>query len=316
MAIDPRQFRSALGSFATGVTIVTTRDPAGGDIGLTVNSFNSVSLDPPMVLWSLASKSQNRRAFVEAGYFAVHVLAAEQAEFATRFASPVDRFQGLQIERGEGGVPLLAGCAARFQCRVVSCHAGGDHDIFVGEVISFEDFKRPALVFQAGRYAIAVDKPDLAAAAESRLREDEIIGRNSVSLMLARAHYQLQHALRTELEVYAVSEDEWHLLAAVALRGKCTATDLAGDFAVSGQRVIDADLQRLIERGLLVMPSAEQGPVELTEAGRKIALDIAAISKAVEEDGMTDLSFAEIAVLKQLLRKIVRKTRPTPNKPV
>lgn len=314
MAIDPRQFRSALGSFATGVTIVTTRDLSGRDIGLTVNSFNSVSLDPPMVLWSLASKSPHRRAFMDAGYFAVHVLAAEQAEFATRFASPVDRFQDLQIERGESGVPLLDGCAARFQCRVVSCHAGGDHDIFVGEVISFEDFKRPALVFQSGRYAIALERPDLAAAAESRLREDEIIGRNSVSLMLARAHYQLQLALRAELEAYDVSADQWHLLAAVALRGRCTATDLAGDFAVAGQRVIDADLQRLTERGLLALPSGEEGPVELTEMGRKLAVDIAAIAKAVEEDGMTELNFAEIAVLKQLLRKIVRKTRPASNK--
>src|SRR2546426_4697280 len=99
--IRPRQFRNALGAFATGVTIVTTRNRAGEDIGLTANSFNSVSLDPPMVLWSLARKSLSLPAFLESGYFAVHVLAATQEELSLTFATRgANKFAGLALSRG------------------------------------------------------------------------------------------------------------------------------------------------------------------------------------------------------------------------
>ena len=159
-AIDAREFRNALGSFATGVTIVTTRDAAGHDVGLTANSFNSVSLDPPLVLWSLARSSNSLAAFVDAKHFAVHILAADQEPLSNRFATRgADKFAGLQMERGEGGTPLLHGCAARFECRTAYRYAGGDHEIFVGEVLTFEHFDRPLLVYQKGGYALAVKKP-------------------------------------------------------------------------------------------------------------------------------------------------------------
>src|ERR1039457_7451828 len=100
-----QQFRSALGAFATGVTIVTTRDGGGHDIGLTANSFNSVSLNPPMVLWSLSRHSLSLPAFLAAEHFAVHILAATQDDLAQRFAiRGVDKFAGLAIERGPGEI--------------------------------------------------------------------------------------------------------------------------------------------------------------------------------------------------------------------
>src|SRR5690348_851615 len=112
-----RQFRDALGAFATGVTIVTTRGARGEDVGLTANSFNSVSLDPPMVLWSLARKAKSLDAFLENPHFAVHVLAADQDELSRRFATQgIDKFAGLHLGRGSGEVPLLEGCSARFEC--------------------------------------------------------------------------------------------------------------------------------------------------------------------------------------------------------
>src|SRR5436305_14988278 len=104
--IRPRQFRNALGAFATGVTIVTTRSRAGEDIGLTANSFNSVSLEPRMVLWSLAKCSQSVPAFLESGDFAVHVLASSQEELSLTFGTRgADKFAGLGLERGTGGSP-------------------------------------------------------------------------------------------------------------------------------------------------------------------------------------------------------------------
>lgn len=153
--VDSRQFRQALGAFATGVTIVTTRDRDGNDVGLTVNSFNSVSLEPPLVLWSLArSSEQLMSAFADATHFAVHVLAADQEALSNRFASRgIDKFAGLATHRGIDGIPLLAGCAACFQCQTVQRYAGGDHQIFIGEVVDFENFQLPPLLFHAGQYA-------------------------------------------------------------------------------------------------------------------------------------------------------------------
>ncbi len=155
-----RRFRSALGVFATGVTIVTTRDAEGRDVGLTANSFNSVSLDPPMVLWSLAKNSRSLPAFIEASHFAVHVLAANQEELSLRFATRgAEKFSGLDVERSAGQVPLLKGCSARFVCRTAFRHEAGDHLIFVGEVEAFDHSDLAELLFHRGRYSLAVPKP-------------------------------------------------------------------------------------------------------------------------------------------------------------
>ncbi len=151
---DPRAFRQALGTFVTGVTIVTTRDAAGHPAGLTANSFNSVSLDPPMVLWSLALDSTNLDAFRQASYWAVHVLAAGQEQLSVQFATrEQDRFSGVSTTQGPAGIPLLEDYAARFVCRAAFEYEGGDHAIFLGRVEAFEQTTRTPLVYHQGRYA-------------------------------------------------------------------------------------------------------------------------------------------------------------------
>jgi flavin reductase (DIM6/NTAB) family NADH-FMN oxidoreductase RutF len=151
--IDPTTFRQALGSFVTGVTIVTARDPEGEPVGLTVNSFNSVSLDPPLVLWSLALKSASLPSFREAKSWAVHVLAAGQEEMSHRFAMPgADRFAGLALGDGPEGAPLIPGTATRFGCEATFEYEGGDHAIFVGHVVDVQQRGAEPLVFHGGRY--------------------------------------------------------------------------------------------------------------------------------------------------------------------
>ncbi len=159
-SFDPQRFRQALGGFPTGVTIVTTVDAAGNDVGLTANSFNSVSLHPPMVLWSIGKTSSNFDAFIAARHFAVHILASDQDTLASRFAQRgIDRFAGLAPQRGAGGVALLDGCVARFECSTAHQYEGGDHIIFVGEVLNFDHAPLEPLAFKRGRFALAVDKP-------------------------------------------------------------------------------------------------------------------------------------------------------------
>lgn len=129
------EFRTALGMFATGVTIVTARTAEGELVGLTANSFNSVSLDPPLVLWSLARAAASLPAFSTGSHYAINILAADQRDLAKRFAAKdVDRFADVVFVEGIGGAPLLAGAAATFECFNRSRYSEGDHVIFVGEV--------------------------------------------------------------------------------------------------------------------------------------------------------------------------------------
>ena len=147
-------FRAALATFATGVTIVTALDADGRPVGLTANSFNSVSLDPPLVLWSLSLQAGTMAAFERGSHYAIHILAAGQHALAERFArKEIDRFDGIAYRSGAHGVPLLDGAAAVFECFNRSRYREGDHIIFVGEVerCARQDGAQP-LIFHGGRF--------------------------------------------------------------------------------------------------------------------------------------------------------------------
>lgn len=132
---SPREFRASLGMFATGVTIVTARTTEGELVGLTASSFNSVSLEPPLVLWSLGRAAGSMAAFSNGLHYAINVLAADQQALAEQFAARgTDRWAGVVFTDGISGAPLLAGAAATFECFNRSQYSEGDHVIFVGEV--------------------------------------------------------------------------------------------------------------------------------------------------------------------------------------
>lgn len=153
-SFSSQEFRAALGMFATGVTIVTARTAEGGLIGLTANSFNSVSLDPPLVLWSLAQAAGSLPVFRAGSHYAINVLAKDQKSLAERFATKgADRWIGVNFADGMGGAPLLEGAAATFECFNRSRYEEGDHVIFVGEVerCSWRTGASP-LLFHGGRY--------------------------------------------------------------------------------------------------------------------------------------------------------------------
>ena len=148
--------RAALGRFATGVTIITCLDGRGEAVGLTANSFASLSLDPPLVLWSLRKASGSRPAFEAARHFAINVLAETQVDLSRRFASAAvpDKFAEGAWAPGLGGVPVLAGCAAVFECQAEACHDIGDHLLFIGRVHRLADVAVPPLLFQGGHYRL------------------------------------------------------------------------------------------------------------------------------------------------------------------
>ncbi len=150
---DTKQFRQALSQFATGVTVITARQPDGGLIGVTIHCFHAVSLDPPLVLWSLAHTAGSMAAFAAGEGYVINVLAGDQIELAQHFAGPgADRFEALQFTLSPRGLPLLSGTVARFECRHRSRYTESGHAIFVGEVERCHSHPQRTLGFHRGRF--------------------------------------------------------------------------------------------------------------------------------------------------------------------
>lgn len=151
VAVGSRELRTALAGFPTGVTVVTARSDEGRRAGVTVNSFCSVSLAPPLLLWCLSRTAPSREVFSRASHFAIHVLAANQGALSRRFSRAAkDKFAGLHLDVGLGGAPLLGGVVALFECRRTETHGAGDHVIILGAVERYRYSRRKPLVFHAG----------------------------------------------------------------------------------------------------------------------------------------------------------------------
>lgn len=153
---DKKAFRNALGQFPTGVTVITTKDEDGHPIGVTASSFNSVSMEPPLVLWSVAKKAYSAKIFEAAEFFIINVLAESQVAISNTCARQgADKFANIDYSEGLGGCPKLADTAAYFECKTWKLYEGGDHIIVVGEVINYENnSSNKPLVFARGSYAV------------------------------------------------------------------------------------------------------------------------------------------------------------------
>lgn len=165
--IDSRALRKTLGAFTTGVTVITTLDADGKAYGVTANSFNSVSLDPPLILWSQSLTSSSYPAFRDCDRFVVNILADHQIHVSNQFAkSGDDKFRGIGVTPGLGGVPIIDGCAAHLECEKIAAYPGGDHVVYLGRVARMERAARRPLAFGDGRYMVtfAHDLGELAGA--------------------------------------------------------------------------------------------------------------------------------------------------------
>lgn len=153
---NQKGFRASLSQFATGVTIVTTLDANADPVGITVSSFNSVSMDPPLILWSLAKNALSLECFQKAQYFNIHILTIDQLDLSDRFSRQgIDKFHNIDFYPGKGDTPILRNYAALLECCTKHQYDGGDHIIFVGEVLSHHYKAKKPLVFHQGQYACA-----------------------------------------------------------------------------------------------------------------------------------------------------------------
>ena len=187
-AIDPKVLRNALSTFPTGVAIITARGTDGRPVGLTCNSFNSVSLDPPLVSWGLRLSSSNLEAFRLAPAFTVNILAEDQAALSSRFARRdiTDKFEGVGWREGLGGAAVLDGCVASFQCEKFAEQTAGDHTLFLGKVVHFEHDRGDPMVFYRGAYMMVARSLSELAASCSVDAADLQNARRLIYCMLAR----------------------------------------------------------------------------------------------------------------------------------
>lgn len=288
-------FRRALGHFSTGVTIITAA--ANGTLaGITANSFSSVSLDPPLILWSVKKSSTSWPVFEQTRSFAVNVLAADQAALAAKFArSGTDKFEGVEWLLGAGGAPVIAGVTAEFECERRFEHDGGDHIIVVGEVMRFARHERRPLVFTQGRFSIAIDNAGLG---QATLPVADATTRPTFLTQLRRAFLQRGSEFRDEARDVGFTMNESRLTYHMELNPGLSLEDLArvALLDILSARDSIADLQ---ERGW-VRVSAEGKP-ELTAEGRDRNRRLAQVASASEAGKLSGFSEAEIEIGRQVI---------------
>lgn len=310
---DSKAFRSALGTFTTGVTIITTTAADGTPVGLTANSFNSVSLDPPLVLWSLAKTALSVPVFNEATHWNVHVLSVDQEELSGRFASKgEDKFSGLELDEGISNAPLLHNCTARFQCRTAFTHDGGDHIIFIGEVLDFDQTQLPPLAFQSGQYALTARKPwegvNLSAA-ETPLEcsyTEDLMG-----YLLGRAHFQMLSKMQQLLKQYELSDLHFFILSVLCIQDKLTLEQLNAHIDYTGRSIAEEEMQHLIQKGLVALETnGSNSRYVLTGEGREASVHQIAQARVIEDELTDQLGAGDVMALKMLLKRVITTTDP------
>jgi len=309
--MDPREFRNAVGAFATGVVVVTARDEAGVPVGVTANSFTSVSLEPPLILWCLAKTANSCGAFERAEVFAVHILSSEQEGVSRRFATRgEDKFAGVGLENGHRDTPLLDGSCTRLQCRTSAIHDGGDHIIIVGEVFDMNTNDVPPLVFHKGRYSLAATRsdpgPQMPALRPGRTGD-------ALGYLLWRAFAQYHSSRWLLSDTTTIANAEVPVLYTLVSADAMSMADLLGATMMADREEdLTAALRNLVGRGLVreVPRPGDRQAYAATGAGRTLALAMIDRALACDREVAGRLGSAELDILKNLLRRFVVETAP------
>jgi len=304
-AADLRAFRRCLGQFTTGVTVMTT-SVDGRPVGVTANSFSSLSLDPPLVMWSIARTSRSFDAFAGAGHYAVNVLGVDQVALSQLFASPVDdRFTGLDWHPSSTGAPVLPGVIALFECETQAVQDGGDHIILIGRVRRFARYAGNPLIYAQGRYAVAEDHPSVIVRTDAPADQ----GRAGTSLTDLRFTSLLSYLVSFASEGF----DAYRQSEGVSLLHSRTLFAIGRD-SVSFDEIlrrcelsrISADdvLSSLTEMGVV---QGEAGQFRLTAAGLDLLAKLTGQLDRFETDLLSGIPPADVQVTRRVLESLCRK---------
>ena len=308
---DPRieadGFRRSLAEFATGVTVIAT-SVDGERFGLTSNSFASVSLDPPLVLWSIRRESKSFAAFAACSHFAVNILADDQIELSQRFArSGPDKFRDLDCHAGQGDALLFPGVAASFECVRTQTYDGGDHLILVGQVLRYSRYDRQPLLFVKGRYAVSADHPDTRIfttdAKTGQLEDGE---ERVLSNLMIRAYSAIASRLERGRQTAGLGLT---LMQARLLRAAASSPDRTID-ELMPELLLDFNASRnllgsVVSLGLVAVDG--RGRVRLTAEGEARLHAIVAHAHANEEVMFRDIPETDLATVRRVLNTMVSK---------
>jgi len=301
--LDPATLRRVLGQFPTGVTIVTAA-LGGNRLGMTANSFSSVSLEPPLVQWSVAKSAPSHDAFVEADAFAIHFLGEGHRELALRFGGRnPDKFSAVPHEAGLTGAPLLTELAPIFECRTWARYPGGDHTILVGEVTRLVTRAQDPLLFHSGELrGIGARVSRRATPADTGFVP------NYLAYLLARASFVVSNEFHARLKDWGLSMPEWRVLACLSDVEGLAVGELAA-MALMKQPRLTKVLDRMEDQGLVERRGAtddrRRTPIHLTPKGRATVKPVLRAARAHEAALLEHFSEEERAVIKHALDLLI-----------
>lgn len=300
--VDPLQFRRALGNFATGVTIVTAQNAQGEKVGVTANSFNSVSLDPPLILWSIDKKSSSFSVFEEATHFAVNILSGTQIELSNKFSRRnIDKFADTNFQLGAGRAPILENCSAVFECQRYQVIEGGDHWIIIGKVVRFHDHGRSPLLYHQGAYSAVLPHPSLNMKSETA--EGVFPGRlyDNMYYLLTQAVRAYQNDYQPKQLASGFRTSEARLLLVLESKTASSKCDLQREVAMPIREIEEAT-KILSEKGLLIDNGQHY---ELTEQGNACAHMLYKIAESHQEEVFAKYTVDERKLFKNMLKDLI-----------
>jgi len=305
-AFNAREFRDALSSFATGVTVVTCLDANGEPVGATASSFNSVSMDPPLILWSITKTAYSADAFINAKYFVVNVLGAEQTDMSNKFArSGTDKFADVAVEEGIGGVPILPGTITCFECEAWATYDGGDHEIIVGQVKAMRSTAGSGLVFYRGAYATAEAIPTLAPVETNDV--SHFID-NYLLYYLTRATHQMGDEFHQLVADDGLTTKEWRILACLYNQNSMTLSELAKRTMVDQTTLLELALD-LQKHDMARVQQLDSGTrVTGTATGQQRVVHLIADGQKAEQSALDGLDADAAETLKLMLQRIIDNT--------
>jgi len=299
---DIKDFRRALGQFPTGVTVITTVDDKGDLIGVTASSFNSVSIDPALVLWSVDKGAYSASLFENSEYFAVNVLGKDQVDLSNRFAGRgEDKFAGLDCKKGLGGCPLLESTAAQFQCKTWNVYDGGDHLIVVGEVLEYSHSGSISpLVFSQGSYAVSMQHPSSMRRVEDDPKSDGFLDNYLLYLLhagFAAASSKLYPRFMSEC---GITPGEWRVFTLLS-EAPCISEERLARMVMQPLNVFRQTAESMLAKGYV---QAGSDGLSLTKEGLTLSEVLFSIAQEHESSVLSVLTEDAVISLKASLKAI------------
>jgi len=302
------KFRSALSSFATGVTIITARDLNDDPIGMTASSFNSVSMEPPLILWSIAKAALSAPSFTNATYFAVHVLASDQAEISNKFAiKGEDKFSNIKWNEDQNRVPIISDVSSRFDCKTHDIHDGGVHWIIVGEVVKLINTSKQGLVFSEGSYATtSAIKPD------QHSEPDIDTGMSLIDELLiyqlARASRQVETLFHKTVDAEDLTIPEWRILASLHGKVSRNLVDLCARTFVDPSAILNV-LKQMSDDNLCILSGhGDDIIITGTDLGMNRVSHLFNAARNQENEILKNMNDQERISLIKNLKNVIRNT--------